>query len=97
MRPLGKIEEALSELGLKLSYAYEDLVFIETNTFLVRFDDSDDNHVYIHFNRDCSQKDEICNLIEAAFKNHSLRITREKDYELRDNPYKAEFDLVFQE
>lgn len=36
-RPLGLVKEALEPIGIEVSYAYEDLVFIQHNHFLLQF------------------------------------------------------------
>lgn len=36
-RPLGLVKEALEQIGIEVSYAYEDLVFIQHNHFLLKF------------------------------------------------------------
>lgn len=36
-RPLGMVKEALEQIGIEVTYAYEDLVFIQHNHFLLQF------------------------------------------------------------
>lgn len=36
-RPLGVVKQLLEEIGFAITYAYEDLVFIEHNPFLLQF------------------------------------------------------------
>lgn len=36
-RPLGLLKETLDGLGIQITYAYEDLVFIQHNHFLLQF------------------------------------------------------------
>lgn len=36
-RPLGKITAILSDLGLEVTYAYDDLVFVQECAFLLQF------------------------------------------------------------
>jgi hypothetical protein len=36
-RPLGMVTEALEQIGIEVTYAYEDLIFIEHNHFLLQF------------------------------------------------------------
>jgi len=36
-RPLGLVKEMLEQLGVTVAYAYEDLVFMENNGFLLQF------------------------------------------------------------
>jgi hypothetical protein len=36
-RPLGAVKEMLEQVGIEVTYAYEDLVFIKDNHFLLQF------------------------------------------------------------
>ena len=36
-RPLGLVKEMLEQIGMEVTYAYEDLVFIRHNHFLLQF------------------------------------------------------------
>ena len=36
-RPLGVVKEMLEQIGIEVTYAYEDLVFIKDNHFLLQF------------------------------------------------------------
>lgn len=36
-RPLGTVKEMLEQIGMDISYAYEDLIFLEHNHFLLQF------------------------------------------------------------
>lgn len=36
-RPLGVVKQLLDEIGAEVSYAFEDLVFIQHNPFLLQF------------------------------------------------------------
>ena len=38
-RPLGTVKQMLEELGVDITYAYEDLVFIQHNPILLQFGD----------------------------------------------------------
>ncbi|MBK8806767.1 MAG: hypothetical protein IPO21_09025 [Bacteroidales bacterium] len=94
-RALGPVQEALSSLGIEVSYAYDDLVFIEHNTFILRFDDTKDNHLFLHFNVECTEKLGITKALEIQFENHNLKITPDKQYNIIEKPGKEEFDLMF--
>ncbi len=48
-RELGQVRETLTAAGMDISYAYEDLVFLEHNGFLLQFSDHP-QHVLIHVN-----------------------------------------------
>lgn len=51
-RPLGLIMEAIEQMGLEVTHAYEDLVFISHNAFLLRMG-SQAEQVHLYFNEDC--------------------------------------------
>lgn len=36
-KPLGKITALLADLGLEVTYAYDDLVFVQESAFLIQF------------------------------------------------------------
>lgn len=49
IKPLGKLKELVESAGMGVSYAYEDLVFLDHNAFLLQFGD-DGRTVIIHTN-----------------------------------------------
>lgn len=52
LRPLGIVMEIIRELGHEITYAYDDLVFINHSAFLLQF--ADDGHTLnLYFNTDC--------------------------------------------
>ncbi len=53
LRPLGLATEIIDDLKLEVTYAYEDLVFVEHNTFLLQFDDAQKKNFRIYFNVEC--------------------------------------------
>ena len=57
MYPLGIVKNIVETVGMNISYAYEDLVFLEHNSFLLQFTDNE-REVLIHTNQE-SEKDAI--------------------------------------
>lgn len=49
IKPLGKLKELVESAGMKISYAYEDLVFLDHNAFLLQFG-NDGRTIFIHTN-----------------------------------------------
>ena len=39
VKPLGKITAILADLGLEVTYAFDDLVFVQNSAFLLQFTD----------------------------------------------------------
>jgi hypothetical protein len=52
-RPLGITKEIVSTTGLEVTYAYDDLVFVEHSPFLIQFDDETPTNLKLFFNIDC--------------------------------------------
>lgn len=51
-RPLGYVMEILESVGLPVSYSYDDLVFVENNPLLVKFNDDNEKELLLYFNTD---------------------------------------------
>jgi len=49
LKPLGKLKELVESVGMGVSYAYDDLVFLDHNGFLMQFGE-DGRTVFIHTN-----------------------------------------------
>lgn len=50
-RPLGIITEVIEQMDLEVTYAYDDLVFISHNAFLLRMGDKGQT-VHLYFNEE---------------------------------------------
>lgn len=51
-RPLGKITALLADLGLEVTYAYDDLVFVQHSAFILQFTD-DPEKLKLFINTEC--------------------------------------------
>lgn len=69
-RELTKIKELIEELGFAISYPYDDLLFIDSNAFLIQFEDSIKDSFFVFFN-DSMQKSVIEDL-ESKMKGLAL-------------------------
>jgi hypothetical protein len=54
-RQLGKITAVLSDLGLEVTYAYDDLVFVQHSAFMLQFMD-DPAKLKMFINTECEPK-----------------------------------------
>jgi hypothetical protein len=61
LKPLGIVTEIVESSGMGISYAYEDLVFLEHNAFLLQFT-ANDKELLIHTNSE-AEDDEIRDFI----------------------------------
>lgn len=97
-RPLGYVMEILESVGLPVSHSFDDLVFVENNSLLVKFNDENEKQLSLYFNNDLDSEVAVqleFNLTQAAlskgfkFVNAGKYKIREKD---RD---KEELELIF--
>jgi hypothetical protein len=88
-RPLGLIATLVEALGLQVTYAYDDLVFIEHNAFLLRMGDEGED-VYLYFNTasDPQERKNISRQLSAQAIHKGLVIHELGTYEM--NPADSE-------
>jgi len=71
LKPLGIITEIVEAAGMGISYAYEDLVFLEHNAFLLEFT-ANDQELLLHSNSEAVEseiRDSIARLKKMAADN----------------------------
>ena len=71
LKPLGIVTEIVESAGMGVSYAYEDLVFLEHNAFLLEFT-ANDTELLIHTNSEAEEseiKGSIAKLKKVAADN----------------------------
>ena len=56
-RPLAEVKMMLEETGNDISYAYDDLIFVEHTAFLIQFDDEKPENLKLYFNTDILQEE----------------------------------------
>ena len=72
--PVGKVMNWLEAAGFAVSYLYEDLVFVESNAFLIRFESSDLQSISIYTNSECDAAKalELGQLLIVEAQKHEL-------------------------
>lgn len=73
LNPLGLVKEVVESVGMAISYAYEDLVFMEHNAYLLQFTEGG-KRLLIHMNKetnDESIREDVARL-KAAAAEHGL-------------------------
>ena len=56
LKPLGKLKELVESVGMGISYAYEDLVFMDHNAFLLQFGENS-RSIIVHSNTEANTKE----------------------------------------
>ncbi|MDG4474949.1 hypothetical protein [Thiovibrio frasassiensis] len=83
LKPLGKVKTIVEAAGMGISYAYDDLVFLEHNSFLLQFTDND-HEIMIHVNSEADEATvhgDIERLQEVA-RNQAMQFSRGTHYTL---------------
>ena len=94
-RPLGLIANALEEVGLVVSYSYDDLVFVDSTVVLIKMCEKPDE-VLLYVNTDCDMetaKELEIQLIVAARKE-GLQLSYAGKFSLKEKADK-EIEVVF--
>lgn len=83
LRPLGKVKELVESIGMGMSFAYEDLVFLEHNAFILQFGE-DNNALIVHTNGEADPKELAAGLasLEKAAAAYALQIVKGNAYRL---------------
>ena len=96
-RPLGVISAMIEEMSLEVTYAYEDLVFISHNAFLLRMGEKGEQ-VHLYFNQECEfdKRGEVLKIITELASTRDLVIIDSGTYEMepRDDD---QLDIKFTE
>lgn len=96
LRPLGKVTEMIENIALEVTHAYDDLVFVLHNPFLIQFTDSP-GVIKIFFNQDLkparAKELEITLTEDAAKKDLTLEIGGK--YEMTQKEGEEEIDIRF--
>lgn len=85
LRPLGTVAQLLEELGHEVTYAYDDLIFVNNNDFLLQFDNTGPM-LNLFFNKSCSKKnaDTIEQSIIPAGDKKGLVIVKKGQYNVTE-------------
>ncbi len=85
-KPLGKITALLADLGLEVTYAYDDLVFVQHCTFLLQFTDKPST-LLAYCNEECTpaEADAVIEQMVATFSEAGFSIIPKGTYALSQN------------
>ena len=96
LKPLGILKEMLDGIGLEITYAYDDLIFVEHNAFLLQMGESGED-VRLYFNTDSSveKRADITNLLKECARQYRFVVDRKGTYSVNQDESKQELQLQF--
>jgi hypothetical protein len=100
IKPLGKIVKLLEDIGYNVTYAYEDLVFIEHSHFLIKMDlvDNKKLHFYYHNTIDKREKEKLFKTVATKFLLDSFTMVESGTFEIKEsNDQENNIDILFYE
>ena len=98
MNQLGLVKNIVEDAGMGISYAYEDLVFLDHNSLILQFTDND-REVMVHINdeadgatvnRDIANLQEVALSHDMSFVSGDVYVLSEDD----DETIRLEFSEV---
>ena len=87
LKPLGRVKELVESVGMEITYAYDDLVFLQHNAFLLQFGE-DDGSIIVHTNEEAAEGEisENFSRLAKAAPLHGLYINKGQVYKLSEAP-----------
>ena len=96
-RPLAEVKMMLEEIGSDVSYAYDDLVFVEHTAYLIQFDDENPQNLKLFFNTEINKVESTriqVRLLEAA-KRRKFKLLNSGYFSLKQKDDSEELDILF--
>jgi hypothetical protein len=98
--PLGEVTKALHDIGYEVTYAYDDLVFIEHSPFILRIDLEKTRTVYFYAHNTFkpAKKKKYLTSVQKKFKSMSFTIVDSGTFNLKESENKENnIDIEFYE
>ena len=85
-RPLGIAKEIVEEMGLSISFEYDDLLFIESNAFLIQFNDEKERHFNIFLNKELptSDRERLYQKVKGVSATREIETIYAGTFEIRE-------------
>lgn len=95
--PMGKLLNLIESAGYKMEYHFDDLVFIDNTSLLFRFDLTDYETVYLHFNRQCDTiaQVKLTPFLMKIAGDESLKLEVSSNFKLEQKEGTEEIQVLF--
>ena len=95
--PLAEVKMMLEETGNDVSYAYDDLIFVEHTAFLIQFDDEKPENLKLFFNTEIikAESDSIEKKLAPIAKKRKFNLINCGYFTLKEKEDSEELDVLF--
>ena len=93
-RPLNKAAKIVELLGYSISYSYDDLIFLDNTALLLQFDDTVENGLIYHFNKDATTEfiTDFENKIQSICNKNGMTVIKGRKFQIIKKIDKEEID-----
>jgi hypothetical protein len=97
-RPLDEVIAFTRSMNREVTYAYDDLLFVEHSEIILQFHPEDARKLYIFIHRDISEEDrsEILASFEQHGKAFDFALEYGGDFTIQENKESEDVDIVFE-
>ncbi|MFV0377457.1 MAG: hypothetical protein ACK5JD_09165 [Mangrovibacterium sp.] len=95
-RPLSDVKMILEKAGTDITYAYDDLIFVEHTAYLLQFDDEKPSNLKIYFNTDIEKNEAeqtVAKLMPLLAKR-KMKLVRAGRFQLKQKEESEEIDIL---
>jgi len=97
-RPLGQIIDIVGDVGLEVTYTFDDLVYIQHNSFLLRMGEKGEIvHLYFNTESDIEEREVITAELQNAGQKREIHILRSGTYTMTPIPEEENIQIEFHE
>lgn len=95
-KPLGIIKDLVEGVGLDVTYAYEDLIFIEHNAFILQMEENPED-IGVWFNTQSTEEDrpKILSQLQGQGKNLKLNVLQKGTFSMNGDGESEAIQIVF--
>ncbi|WP_372775485.1 hypothetical protein [Mangrovibacterium sp.] len=96
-RPLSEVKMILEEAGTDISYAYDDLVFVEHTAYMLQFDDDKHSNLKIYYSTEIDDNQAAAEekKLLPLMKKHKMTLTKAGKFSLKQKEDSEEIDILF--
>lgn len=96
-KPLGKALNIVESTSFEATQTFDDLILVENNPFIIRFNMSDANKLHLHFNVDCEEQEieKLAEIMTKSAQKEGLVLQPDSRFSMKPIENTSEVELCF--